>query len=310
MNAAMMRFYFWIPMLACLLGGSLLAAEDSGEGTLDPSKRPKSWEEPASPLKIAGPLYFVGTKGLGVYLFTTSEGLILLNTGMPGSGPMIEASIRKLGFKVEDIKILITGHAHTDHVGAMAYMKEATKAQLAVMEQDVPSMEDGGQSDFYYGKDWKIMGFPPVKVDRALRDGDTVKLGEVELKARLTPGHTRGCTTWVTNIEEGGKTYNVVFADGTNFKEGYRLAGKPSYPGIAEDFAKSFATLETLTPDIWVANHTAFFGFKAKSELAPKEGVAAWVDPKGYTKYVAKKKAAFNAELARQLAEAKAAPAP
>lgn len=149
-----------------------------------------------------GPLYFVGTRGLSSWLFATSQGLILLNTGTSKSGPMITDSIRKLGFKPEDIKIIINGHGHSDHAGALAYFKKLTNAQIAIMEPDVAMIEDGGKSDFHYGKDWQVMGQPPVKVDRLLRDGDTVELGEVVLTAYNTPGHTRGATTWVTTLFE------------------------------------------------------------------------------------------------------------
>jgi len=163
------------------------------------------WDEPTDPIHIVGPLYFVGTRGLSSWLFVTSEGNILLNTGTPKSGPMIVQSIKTLGFKPEDIKIIINGHGHSDHAGAFAYMKQLTGAQIAVMQEDVAMIEDGGKSDFYYGKDWQIMGQPPVKVDRVLRDGDTVRLGEVILTAHHTPGHTKGATTWTTTLVDGGK---------------------------------------------------------------------------------------------------------
>ena len=192
------------------------------------------WDEPTEPVKIAGPLYFVGTRGLSSWLFATSEGLILLNTGTEKSGPLIAGSIRKLGFRPEDIKIIINGHGHSDHAGAFAYMKKLSGAQIAVMEEDVAMVEDGGKSDFHYGKDWQIMGQPPVKVDRVLRDGDTVRLGEVVLTAHHTAGHTRGATTWTTTLVDGGRSYIVAFPDGCGFNPGYRVAKNPSYPGIEE----------------------------------------------------------------------------
>ena len=163
------------------------------------------WDVPTDPVKIVGPLYFVGTAGLGSWLFATSEGHILLNTGTPNSGPMIVESIRKLGLKTEDIKIIINGHGHSDHAGAFAHMKRLTGAQIAVMQPDVAMVEDGGKSDFHYGHDWQVMGQPPVKVDRVLRDGDVVRLGEVVLTAHHTPGHTKGATTWVTTLSDAGK---------------------------------------------------------------------------------------------------------
>src|SRR5262245_16023234 len=174
-----------------------------------PSKEGK-WEEPAEPFKIAGSLYFIGTRGLGVFLFATSEGHILLNTGMPSSGPMIVESIWKLGLMPEDIKLMINGHAHIDHAGAFAWLKEQLGAPLAIMKEDVAAMESGDIDDFRYGGD---LAYPPVKVDRILHDGDTVRMGDVSLTAYHTPGHTRGATTWVANIVEGDKAWVVAFPD-------------------------------------------------------------------------------------------------
>ena len=144
------------------------------------AKKALKWEEPAEPVRIVGPIYFVGTKGLGAFLFTTSEGHILMNTGMPSSGPMIVDSIRKLGFKPEDIKLMINGHAHIDHAGAFAYFKQQIGAQLAVMKDDVAAMESGDRNDFKYANDFV---YPGVKVDRVLRDGDMIKMGDVRLTA-------------------------------------------------------------------------------------------------------------------------------
>jgi metallo-beta-lactamase class B len=256
------------------------------------------WDEPAEPIRIVGPLYFVGTQGLSSWLFATPEGHILFNTGTPKSGPMIAASIRKLGFKPDEIRIIINGHGHSDHAGAFAYMKQLSGAKVAIMEEDVAMVEDGGKSDFHYGKDWQVMGQPPVKVDRGLRDGDQVRLGDVLLTAHHTPGHTRGATTWTTTLVADGKAYAVVFPDGGGFNPGYRVAGRnPSYPGIEEDYRRTLHTWEMVKPDIWLAPHTEYFGMEAKRTRAAKEGVNAWVDPEGYRKFVAAKRRAFEDEV-------------
>lgn len=262
-----------------------------------PSQSPpavESWDQPEEPVRILGPIYFVGTKGLGVYLFTTSEGHILMNTGMPSSGPMIEESIRKLGFKPDDIKLMINSHAHIDHAGAFAYFKERYGAQMSVMRDDVAAMESGDKGDFAYGNE---LVFPPVKVDRILRDGDTIKIGEVLLSAHHTPGHTRGATTWVTHIMVDGKTYVVVFPDGAGFNSGYRLAKDPSYPGIADDYRRTHHFLEMLTPDIWLAQHNEYYDLEGKRERAKTEGVDAWIDPEGYRRFIAGKKRAFEDQV-------------
>ena len=256
------------------------------------------WDEPTAPVKIVGPLYFVGTQGLSSWLFVTSEGLILLNTGTPTSGPLIAESIRKLGLRPEDIRILINGHGHSDHAGAMAYFKAHSKARVAIMEPDVAMVEDGGKSDFHYGHDWEVMGQPPVHVDRVLRDGDTVRLGEVVLTAHWTPGHTRGATTWTTTVTDGGKSYVVVFPDGCGFNPGYRVSSRnPSYPGIEADYRRTLHTLEMLRPDIGGGHHTEYFDFADKRKRAESEGVKAWVDPEGYRRFIAEKRKAFEAEV-------------
>lgn len=268
------------------------------------AKKFLKWEDPAEPARIAGPIYFVGTQGLGVFLFTTPEGHILMNTGMPSSGPMIIDSIRKLGFKPEDIKVIINGHAHIDHAGAFAYIKEKTGARLAVMKDDVAAMESGDLNDFKYGNDF---GYPPVKVDRVLRDGDTVKLGDVLLTAYHTPGHTRGATTWIANLVVDGKALLVVFPDGAGFNPGYRLAKDPSYSGIAEDFRKTHHFLEMLKPDIWLAQHNEYYDLDGKLKRAATEGIKAWIDPEGYRRFISGKKRAFEDEVDAELGTPKSA---
>jgi metallo-beta-lactamase class B len=252
------------------------------------------WDEPADPARIAGPLYFVGTRGLGSFLLTGSDGHVLLYTGMPGSGELIEKSITRLGFKVTDVKLILTGHAHVDHVGGHAYLKTKSGGKIAMMREEVELFESGGKADFHYGG-VKDFGFDAAKVDVVFRDGDDLKLGDITIRAHLTPGHTRGSTTYVTTVAAGGKTYTVAFPDGTGVNPGYRVVRNPSYPGIGDDFRRTFRVLESLTPDIWVNGHTADFGFDAKLARAAKDGAAAWVDPDGYRKWVAARKARFEA---------------
>ncbi len=259
------------------------------------------WEEPAEPLKILGPIYFVGTRGLGIWLITTSQGHILINSGMASGGPMVEASIRKLGFRPEDIKILLTNHAHFDHVGGHAYLKTLSHAQVAMMAEDVEDMQTGGKANFFYGKDVDAMGFDPVTVDRVLRDGDAIKLGDVALSAVLTAGHTKGTTTFVANVVDGGRIYTVVFPDGTGVNPGYSVAKDPSYPGIGDDYRRTLHTLEMLKPDVWLAPHLERFDFVGKRARAATEGAAAWVDPEGYRRWVAGERAKFEAQVNKEL---------
>jgi metallo-beta-lactamase class B len=280
-----------------------LAADNALFLTL--ARRALHWEEPAEPFHILGPLHFVGTRGLGVFLFATPEGHILMNTGMPSSGPMIEASIRALGFDPADIALMINGHAHIDHAGAFAYLKERTGAELTIMREDVASMESGGRGDFKYADDF---AYPPVAVDRVLRDGDTVRLGDVLLTAYLTPGHTRGATTWVATLAVDGHAYIVAFPDGAGFNPGYRLAGTdPSYPGIADDYRRTHHFLEMLEADIWLSQHNEYYDLEGKRARAATEGLSAWIDPDGYRRFIAGKKRAFEDEIDRELGAAPAA---
>lgn len=267
------------------------------------AKKVLKWEEPTEPVQIAGPIYFVGTKGLGAFLITTSEGHVLMNTGMPSSGPMIVDSIRKLGFKPEDVKLMINGHAHIDHAGAFAFFKQQYGAQLAVMKDDVAAMESGDLNDFKYANDFV---YPGVKVDRVLRDGDQIRMGSVLFTAWHTPGHTRGATTWILNLVLDGKAYVVVFPDGSGFNPGYRIAKNPSYPGIEDDFRKTHHTLELLKPDIWLAQHNEYYDLEGKRKRAETEGVKAWIDPEGYRRFIAGKKRAFEDEVDEEFGVPKA----
>jgi metallo-beta-lactamase class B len=180
------------------------------------------WTEPFPPFHIAGNLYYVGSKGLANYLVTTPQGNILINSDLEANVPMIAASIEKLGFKFNDTKILLISHAHWDHDAGSAMITEMTGAKYMVMDADVAAVESGGKTDFAYGNRPEFL-YRPTKVDRVLHDGDEVKLGGSVLVAHLTPGHTKGCTTWTMEVAEGGKTYNVVIVGSPNVNEGYKL---------------------------------------------------------------------------------------
>jgi metallo-beta-lactamase class B len=267
------------------------------------------WDEAAEPMKIAGPIYFVGTKGLAVWLIRGSAGDVLLNTAMQDSGPMIESSIRKLGFDPQNIGWLLTGHAHVDHVGGHAYIKQLTGARVAVAREEVTLLESGGKGDFNYDR---VPGFDfaPVKVDRVLRDGDVIKLGNIALTAHVTPGHNLGAITWTMEFADGGTLYNVVFPDGSGVNPGFRVARNPSYPGIEGDYRHTLHVLESLKPDIWLHSHTDTMGFAAKAARARTEGVRAWVDPEGYRKWVASERAKFEDEVSAEISEVSMTNAP
>ena len=257
------------------------------------------WTEPFPPFKIAGNLYYVGSKGLANYLITTPKGHILINSDMEENVPLMRASVEKLGFKFADIKILLISHAHWDHDAASDTIKKLTGAKYMVMDADVSVVESGGKADFQYGNDPKTL-YKPTKVERVLRDGDEVKLGGTVLVAHLTPGHTKGCTTWTLKVRESGKTYNVVIIGSPNVNSGYQLVNNTAYPQIAKDYEKMFRVLKSLPCDIFLGAHGNYFGLETKYSLLKEEGLAVFVDPEGYKKYVEDKEQEFKSELAKQ----------
>jgi metallo-beta-lactamase class B len=261
------------------------------------------WTEPFPPFRIAGNLYYVGSKGLANYLIVTPQGNILINSDTEANVPMIKASIEKLGFKYSDTKILLISHAHWDHDAGSALVKKQTGATYMVMDADVPVVESGGKADFAYGNETSTL-YPPVKVDRVLHDGDKVTLGGATLVAHLTPGHTKGCTTWTMKVTDGGKTYDVLILGSPNVNEGYKLVGNKAYPQIAEDYQRMWRVLNSLPCDIFLGAHGEYFGMEEKYARMKQGGPNPFIDPEGYKKYIAQKEADFQAELAKQKAAA------
>jgi metallo-beta-lactamase class B len=260
-----------------------------------------SWTEPFPPFQIAGNLYYVGSKDLANYLITTPEGNILINSDFEANVPMIKASIEKLGFKFSDTKILLISHAHSDHDSGSAMIKQETGAKYMVMDADVSVVESGGKTDFQYGDSTR---YAPAKVDRVLHDGDEVTLGGSVLVAHLTPGHTKGCTTWTMKVTENGKTYDVVIIGSPNINPGYKLVNNPAYPQIAQDYERTWRVLKSLPCDIFLGAHGSYFGLEEKYARM-KAGVAnPFIDPDGYKSYVAQKEQDFHTELAKQQAAA------
>jgi metallo-beta-lactamase class B len=263
-----------------------------------------NWMLPFAPFHIIGNIYFVGTKDLGTYLIVTPKGNILINPDFDANVPMIKDSIAKLGFKYADTKILLISHAHSDHNGGAAQVIRDTGAKYEVMAPDVPVVESGGKSDFHYGT---LAGglYPPAHVDRVLHDGDKVELGGTVLTALLTPGHTKGCTTWTMTAKEGGKKYNVVIVGSPNINPGYRLVNNAKYPQIADDYRKTFQVLKSLHPDIFLGAHPDYFNGEAKYARMKAGGANPFIDPEGYRSYIAERQANFEKTLAQQQADAR-----
>jgi metallo-beta-lactamase class B len=262
------------------------------------------WNQPATPHQVIGPVYFVGTNALASFLITTRDGHILLDPGFEQSVPLIKNSVRALGFKYEDIRILLNSQAHYDHAAGLAQIKRETGAQLAAMADDAPLLEAGGRGDFLFGDDYP---FPPVTVDRRLRDGDVIELGGLRLVARHTPGHTKGAATFVTNAVDGGQAYQVVFATSTTVNPGTKLIDNPKYPNIVRDWERTYAILESLAPGVWVSAHTNVFDMTGKMtrRKTGKPGQNPYVDPVGYRNYLTIARQRFAALLKEELAATK-----
>jgi metallo-beta-lactamase class B len=290
------------PVKGVILGALLLASSWVHAQT-NPD-----WITPIAPFHIAGNLYYVGGKDLASYLVVTPKGDILINPSLESSVPMIRASVEQLGFKFKDIKILLISHSHGDHDAGSAELIRQTGAKYMVMDGDVSVVESGGATDFAYAKDT----YAPAKVNRILHDGDAVKLGDAVLIAHKTAGHTRGCTTWTMQVKEAGRPLNVVIVGSWNVNPGWRLVDRPdqpaSYPGIAADYRRTFATLKGLQCDIFLGAHGAYFAMLAKLDRI-KAGASenVWIDPSGYQAAVTEREQAFETELNRQESEASAA---
>jgi metallo-beta-lactamase class B len=267
------------------------------------AQRSPDWTEPFPAFRIAGNLYYVGSRGLASYLITTPEGNILINSSLEANVPMIKASIEGLGFKFSDTKILLISHAHFDHDAGAATIKEATGATYMVMDADVPVVESGGKADFK-SRDGSGSFYPATKVDRVLHDGDEVKFGGTVMVAHLTPGHTKGCTTWTMKATEDGKTYNVVIVGSATVNATYKLVNNTAYPQIVEDYGRTWRVLKSLPCDIFLGAHGDYFALEEKYSLMKKGSANPFIDPEGYKKYIAQKEEEFNTELAKQKAAA------
>jgi metallo-beta-lactamase class B len=282
-----MLFRLWI--LSIALAGSLSAQSNP------------DWTQPFPPFHIAGNVYYVGSRDLAAYLITTPNGNILMNANLKTSPPQIKKSVEQLGFRFEDVKILLISHAHFDHCAGSARIKKLTHAKYMVMDADVPVVEDGGRSDFQYGNSTKML-FAPAKVDRVLHDGDEVRLGGTVLVAHRTAGHTKGCTTWTLKVTEKGKTYNAVIVGSPNVNPGYKLVNNANYPQIAQDYEKTFRDLKAIPCDIFLGAHGGYFGMADKVARLQKGEANPFVDPAGYQTYVADREQAFLSELKKQQA--------
>lgn len=257
----------------------------------------RSWNQPVAPFRIIDRIYYVGAHDLTSYLIATEAGIILIDGGLVETAPQILRNIRTLGFRPEDVEILLISHPHYDHVGGIAELKRATGARLFVSAPDAPMLARGGLDDFGFGDRFP---FPPVQVDSTFTDGALISLGGVALRANLTAGHTRGCTTWTMAAREAGREYGVLFLCSTSVP-GYQLIGNSKYPGIVRDYENSFARLRKLRCDVLLGAHGNFFGLTAKrTALQRGAGPNPFIDPTGCRRDLDDSERAFRRTLERQ----------
>jgi metallo-beta-lactamase class B len=251
---------------------------------------------PVAPFRIAGNIYYVGASDLTSFLITTRQGHILLDGGLPATAPQIERNIRSLGFKITHVKYLINSHAHNDHAGGLAELKRLSGAQLVASRPDSGALKTGDRDDFAWGN---TLQFPPVKVDRIIKDGETLALGGAILIAHLTPGHTKGCTTWSMPVTEANKTYNVIFVCSTS-APGYKLVDNPKYPTIIADYEHTFQVLRSLPCDIFLGSHASFFDLNGKRSRINASAANPFVAPGDYRAFLDRSQREFEAAVRQQ----------
>ena len=253
---------------------------------------------PNEPFRIAGNLYYVGSSGISSYLIATPAGHVVIDAGYESTVPIVEANIRTLGFKVQDVKILLNTQAHYDHAAGFARFKKDTGAQLMVSGPDADVIERGGTRDFSFGD---AHPFPAAKVDRRLQDGDTVTLDTLTLHAHVTPGHTKGCTTWTFEVLENNRPYDVVDMCGLTVLDTTRLIGNAAYPDIVSDYERTFAALRKIQVDIFIGAHPAYYDGTAKAaKLKTNPPGNPFIDPEGYWSYIDEAERNFRQRLARE----------
>lgn len=271
----MFRYSFKNILLAIVLAASPAVAQKVKE-----PKTTAEWTAPYQPFQIAGNLYYVGTYDLACYLITTTQGNILINTGLAASATQIENNIKTLGFKFTDTKIILTTQAHYDHLGAMAAIKKSTGAQLMVDEKDADVLVSGGSSDYELG----IYGtsFAPVKPDRLLHNNDTIKLGEMQLVVLHHPGHTKGSCSYLFTVKDDQRSWKVFIANMPTIVTEKAFSDISTYPEIGKDYAYTFKAMKNISFDIWLASHASQFNMHTKHKPGDAYNPSVFIDQAGY----------------------------
>jgi metallo-beta-lactamase class B len=261
-----------------MLSASLMAQQTPNERA--------AWNRPFQPFRLVGNIYYVGATGVSSFLIVTSAGSVLIDGGLPETAPQISRNVAELGFRLSDVKYLLNSHAHFDHAGGLAELKRSSGATMVASGGDAPALRSGGRD------------MPAVEVDRIIGDGEMLRLGDTTLTAHITPGHTKGCTTWTMETTENSRAYRVVFYCSTSIVD--RLVGNELYPEIAADYERSFEKLRALSSDVFLAPHPGFFRMEEKRKKMTPGRPNPFVDPTELHRFVENSRRQFEAELERQ----------
>ncbi|MHB0969250.1 MAG: subclass B3 metallo-beta-lactamase [Thermoanaerobaculia bacterium] len=277
----------------------LLALLCSSSALAQLSEKNLAWNQPVEPFRVIGNVYYVGASQLSSYLIVTPDGLILLDSGARETVPLIEANLKKLGFALKDVRILLGSHAHFDHGGGLAELKRKTGASFITNALEAPEYARGDRGHHTWGDEY---AFEPVTADRLVKHGEVVTLGGVSLRAHITPGHTDGCTAWTMQLREDGRPIDVVFLGGLSVP-GYQLVGNANAPNIVAQYEEGFRVAESLRGDVFLGMHGWEFGLHEKlAMLAAGASRNPFVDPAEYPAYVARQKERFRRTVAEQTA--------
>lgn len=268
----------------------LVATTSFAQQIAEPSG-PAEWAKPYESFRVVGNIYHVGTYDLACYLITGSKGHILINTGLAASEAMIKKNIEALGFKMSDIKILLTTQAHFDHTGAMAAIQKSTGAKVMVNSADAAVMEDGGKSDYAFGGD--VPTFAPIKVDKVLHNGDTIKLGDTKVVILHHPGHTKGSSSYIMTVDK----YRVAIVNMPTIVIAKKFGEVTAYPGIADDYKQTLAALKNLKFDLWLSSHASQFKLHSKRKPGDAYNPEVFRDQPGYEKYLRELEEAYDKKI-------------
>ena len=288
----------------CRATASIAAILCASAAHIASAAQPPQWTQPVQPFRIAPGVYYVGTKGLAAYLITSKQGAILLDGTVQENARLIERNIETVGVPLGRVKLIVSDHAHHDHVGAIARIKQDTGAQFVASAGDALALGRGlprGDTDY------AATAFAPIKVDRVIQDGQSIAVGDAVLTAHLTPGHTPGCTSWSTTVRDGDRRLRVLFLCSITVA-GNVLVGNRAYPAIAADYEETFAKLSSIKADIVLTSHPEMgdvLGREARVEAGDRR---AFVDPSVLPKIVARSKAEFERALAEARHAERAAP--